>query len=111
MPIIPNSSVNINTDQVVDQAVPINKTLAVVNTAEDLVLVPATKKGRQFSLVNEGPGSAFIQVDGTATLLSTEVKVKDTWYETALSISTRLSFIGETGKQPHVRGVLWAGPA
>ena len=109
MPIVPNASISINTDAFVDAAVPINKTLAVVNTAEDLVLVPAGKKGRKFSLVNEGPGSAFIQVDGTATLTSTEVKVKDVWYEDGVQVITKLSFIGETGKQPHVRGVLWAG--
>ena len=110
MPIVPNASINVNTDTIVDVAVAINKTLAVANTAEDLVLVPALKFGRQFSLVNEGPGSAFIAVDGTATLTSTEVKVKDSWYDTSLKITTKLSFIGETGKLPHIRGVLWAGP-
>ena|SRR3990167_296777 len=109
MPIVPNASINISTDTVVDEATPINKTLAVANVAEDLVLVPASKFGRQFSLVNEGPGLAFIQVDGTATLASTEILAKDTWYESSVKISTKLSFIGEVGKKPHVRGVLWSG--
>ena len=59
MPIIPSSSVNLNTTPFPDTAVPINKTLAVVDVAEDLALVPVGKKGRKVSLVNEGPGAAL----------------------------------------------------
>mgnify|MGYP001591752073 CR=1 FL=1 len=109
MPLVPNAGININTDAFVDVAVSINKTLAVANTAEDLVLVPVGKKGRKFSVVNEGPGAAFIQVDAVATLTSVQVLPKDVWYEESVQITTKLSFIGEIGKLPHVRGVLWAG--
>ena len=109
MGIVPSSTINVETGAFVDESVAISKTLAVVDTAEDLVLVPGGKKGRKFSLVNEGPGSAFIAVDGTATLTSTEIKFRDTWFEDGVSITTKLSFIGESGKQPAVRGVLWAG--
>lgn len=111
MPIIPNSSVNLTTGEIAlpDKHVPINKTLTVAGTAEDLATVPAGKKGRKFSLVNEGPGSAFIQIDGTADGDSTEVRPGDVWYEENLAIATNLSFIGEPGKKPKVRGALWAG--
>lgn len=110
MPIIPNSSVNLTTGEALpDVHVPISKTLTVAGTAEDLALVPVGKKGRKFSLVNEGPGSAYIQIDGTATVASTEVRPGDVWYEENLAIATKLSFLGETGQTPKIRGALWAG--
>lgn len=109
MGIVPNSTINVETGSFVDESVSISKTLALADTAEDLVLVPGGKKGRKFSLVNEGPGSAFIAVDSVATLTSTEIKFRDTWFEDGVTISTKLSFIGEVGKTPSVRGVLWAG--
>ena len=109
MPIIPNSSTNLNTTPFPDEAISINKTLTTVNTAEDLALVVVGKKGRKVSLVNEGPGSAYIKVDGVATVNDIEIQPKDVWYEEDIEISTKLSFIGDVGKKPHVRGVLWCG--
>ena len=49
-----------------DEATPFDVTLAVPATAEDLVSVPGSKKGRIVSLVNEGPGAAAIVFAATA---------------------------------------------
>ena len=92
-----------------DTDTPIDITLTVANTAEDLVLVPSLKTGRTISLVNEGPGRAFIAFDGTATIADTEIKKGESYGEVNLDISTNVSFIGESGKTPRVRGVLWSG--
>lgn len=92
-----------------DEDTPFNKTLAVAGTSEVLVTAPGVKRGRSFSLQNEGPGIVFLQADGVATLTSTEIKKGQTWAEADLDIGA-LQFIGETGKQPNVHGVLWSGP-
>lgn len=109
MPIVPNASITVNTDAVVDQAVPVGKTLAVAGTAEDLATVPVGKKCRKFSFINEGPGTAYVEVDGTATTASVPVEPKDAWSEDGVAVSTKFSFIGEPGKKPKVRGVIWCG--
>lgn len=109
MPIIPNSSIALNTSALPDTAVAVNKTLTTVNVAEDLALVPVGKRGRKVSIVNDGPGSAFIRVDATATINDIEIQPKDAWYEDGIDFATKLSFIGETGKKPHVHGVVWCG--
>ena len=109
MPIIPSSSININTTPMVDEPTPVNKTLAVANTAEDLVLVPVGKKCRKFTFINEGPGTAYIAADGTATTASVPIEPKDAWSEEGVEVSTKFSFIGESGKKPKVRGVIWSG--
>lgn len=108
--VLSTTAPTINTPPVTDQAVPIQKTLAVANTAEDLVLVPAGKKGKRFTIINMGPGAAYVEVDGTATLASIKLPSGATWTEDSdVQISTKFSFIGDTGQTPTVTGVLWAG--
>lgn len=110
MAIIPATIVSsIPAAPVVDQATPVMKTLAVANTAEDLILVPVGKKCRKFTLINNGPGTAFIEADGLATTASVPIQVGDAWVEESVEVSTKFSFIGESGKKPVVRGVIWSG--
>ena len=91
-----------------DEATPFDVTLAVAGTAEDAVTPPTGKVGRIISLVNEGPGKAYISFDGTATLADLELGKRDVYTEEDISIVTNISFIGETGKLPQVRGILWS---
>lgn len=92
-----------------DTDTPFDVTLAVVDTAEDLVTVPATKTGKSFSVVNEGPGKAYLGFDADATTTDLELNKGDSYYEDGLGLTTKVSFIGESGKQPRLRGVLWSG--
>lgn len=109
MPIIPNASVSVNTDPIPTTAVTFNKTLTTADTAQDLALVPVSKFGRKYSIVNDGPGNAYIAFDATATLNDMEIAPKDAVSDDGLQFATKISFIGESGKKPHVRGILWAG--
>ena len=91
-----------------DEATPINLTLTVVDTAEDLASVPTDKRGRILSIVNEGPGIVYLAFDADATTADTVVKKNESYSENDLDIASRVSFIGESGKTPHVRGILWS---
>lgn len=106
MPFQPAPEVDVG---LADEDTPFDLTLATAGTAEDLVTVPVNKLGRSISLVNEGPGSVFIEFDGVATLTSVEVTRRESYSEAHLAIGAKVSFIGETGKTPRVRGVLWSG--
>lgn len=106
MPIFPSPVASVDS---ADEATPFDVTLAIANTEEAVVAVPGGKKGRIVSLVNEGPGSVFLAFDAAATLSSAEVQKKESYGEAGLEISTDVRFIGETGKTPRVRGVLWSG--
>ncbi len=108
MPIIPRANVNVDS-QAADEDTAFDKTLAVANTAEPLVAVPGGKKGRTVSLVNEGPGKAFISFDSVATLADVELAEGDAYSESRLEVTTSVSFIGELGGTPRLRGVLWSG--
>lgn len=90
-----------------------DKTLTTANTAEDFVTIPVGKKGRNISIVNVGPGKAWIHadVDATAALPSIGLDVGDTYSDLDLGVATRWSFIGSLGTQPRIRGVVWAGLA
>lgn len=92
-----------------DEDTPFDVTLAVVDTAEDLVTVPSTKSGRAISIVNEGPGTAYVSFDADATIADLELGKGDSYADDGLAIATKVSFIGESGKQPRLRGVLWSG--
>ena len=92
-----------------DTPTPFNVTLAVADVAEDLVTVPALKKGRNLTLKNKGPGSVFLAFDADATTADVEVEAKDNYSEVGIEIDTKVSFIGEAGKTPRVFGVLWSG--
>ncbi len=92
-----------------DTPTPFDSTLAVADTAEDLVTVPALKTGRSFTLKNKGPGSVFLAFDADATTAGVEVEAKDNYSESNIEIGTRVSFIGAAGKTPRVFGVLWSG--
>lgn len=113
MPLLPNSSTPVQTTPVSDAMLPIDVTLAVVDTAEDFATAPVGKKIMTVSVINEGPGIAYIRADADATTspsTSAKIKVGEAYWDSALSLD-RLSFIGETGTQPHLRGVAWAGTA
>lgn len=92
-----------------DTPTPIDKTLAVADTAEDLAAVPSQKVGRTLSIINDGPGSAFIAFDATATVADYELKKNESYGEMGLDLATNVSFIGDSGKKPRVRGMLWSG--
>lgn len=93
-----------------DQAVAIQKTLTVANTAEDLVLIPVGKKGRKFSIINMGPGAAYVAADAVATLASVKLPEGADWQEDKdIEVSNKFSFIGETGATPTLIGVVWCG--
>lgn len=94
--------------QYADEATPFDVTLAVAGTAEDAVTPPTSKVGRIVSLVNEGPGKVYISFDGTATTTDLELDKRDVYTEADISVVTNISFIGETGKLPRVRGILWS---
>lgn len=114
MAIIPRTSVttNVSTEkQNTDEAVAFDVTLTVPATAEDLVTVPASKRGRTLSIVNEGPGDAAIKFDATATAADVLLKEGDSFAQDNLDLTTKVSFINVTvGAQPRLRGMLGAGP-
>lgn len=92
-----------------DTPTPFNATLAIADTAEDFVTVPALKKGRSLTLKNKGPGSVFIAFDATATVSDLEIESRDNYNEFNVEIATKISFIGDTGKTPRIFGILWSG--
>ncbi len=93
-----------------DASTPFNVTLAVADTAEDLVTVPGSKKGRAISLVNEGPGAVALAFDATAITTDLVLEEGDAYDEHDLEIATNVSFINVTASQtPRVRGILWSG--
>lgn len=92
----------------VDEGTPFDVTLAVAGTAEDVVTPPTGKVIRRINIVNEGPGIAYIAFDGTATTTDLALEKRDSYDEADVEIITNISFIGETGKQPRVRGVIWS---
>lgn len=90
--------------------VPFDLQLAIANTAQDMVSVPAGEVGRSFSIVNEGPGNVYIKADAVATLLNgTRIANGETYSMEGLAIATKISFLGDLGKKPKVHGVLWCG--
>ncbi|HEC64699.1 MAG TPA: hypothetical protein ENI23_05365 [bacterium] len=92
-----------------DTPTPFDVTLAVSDTAEDLVVVPSPKKGRVLSLVNEGPGAVALAFDATATTGDLLLEEGDTYDEQNLEISTNISFINVTPTEtPRIRGILWS---
>ena len=108
MPITPPSTVQ----KFADQDTPFSVTLALAATEQQLVAVPATKKGRIISLVNDGPGTVAISFDQAATTSSLNLKVGEGYSDVGLEISTDVRFINVTAAQtPTVRGVLWSGPS
>lgn len=113
MAIIPKASTTVNTEkQNTNESVAFDVTLATPATAEDLVLVPATKRGRTLSIVNEGPGDAAVKFDGTATATDVLLKEGDAMAQDNLDLTTKVSFINVTvGASPRLRGMLGAGPA
>ena len=93
-----------------DTSTPFNVTLAVSATAEDLVAVPGSKKGRVISIVNEGPGAVAIAFDAVAITSDLLLEEGDAYDEHGLEITTKVSFINVTvGQTPRVRGILWSG--
>ena len=111
MAIIPRTSVSTE-NQNTNQSVAFDVTLAVAATAEDLVLVPATKRGRTLSIINEGPGDAAVKFDGTATATDVLLKEGDAMAQDNLALVTKVSFINVTvGAQPRLRGMLGVGAA
>ncbi len=107
MPIKPKPTFS---EQLADTDTPFDVTLAVADTAEDVVAVPVSKKGRILSLVNEGPGEIALKADGTATITDLLLKEGEAYSESRLEVSTNFSFINVTASAtPRVRGVLWSG--
>ena len=107
MPIVPKPFLTV---PFADEATPFDVTLAVPATAEDLVSVPGSKKGRIVSLVNEGPGAAAIVFDATATASDILLEEGDTYDEHDLEFVTKISFINVTpAVSPRLRGVIWSG--
>ncbi len=94
--------------QYADEANLFDVTLAVADTAEDVITPPTSKTGRIISIVNEGPGKVFLKFDGTATTSDLALDRRDMYTEADISIATNISFVGEAGKTPRVRGVLWS---
>lgn len=93
-----------------DESTPFDVTLAVPATAEDLVSVPGSKKGRLVSLVNEGPGDAAIAFDATAIVTDILIKEGGTYDEQNLEFATKISFINVTAAvSPRLYGVIWSG--
>ena len=113
MPIYPRPTVSVSVSTAKsDTDTPFDVTLAVAAAAEDAVLVPALKKGRALTLINEGPGSVAIKFDAAATATDTLLAEGDTYSESNLEISTKVSFINVTvGQTPRVHGQLLSGPA
>ena len=107
MPIVP---VPVFTEKLADTDTAFDVTLAVADTAEDFVTVPALKKGRIVSMVNEGPGTVAIKADGTAVITDLILLEGEAYSEARLAVDTAFSFINVTAaSQPRVRGVLWSG--
>ena len=107
MPITPRP---VFEEQLADVDTAFDVTLAVTDTAEDFVTVPAPKLGRILSFVNEGPGAVAIKANADAVVTDLLLEEGDTYSEARLEVSTRFSFINiDTGDQPRVRGVLWSG--
>lgn len=72
--------------------------------------VPAGQVGRSFSITNDGPGTAYIKCDATATILNgIPIANNESYSENGLAIAAKISFIGQPGKKPTLRGVLWVG--
>jgi hypothetical protein len=94
--------------QYADEATDFDLTLTVADTAEDAVTPPTGKTGRILSLINEGPGKVYLKFDGTATTSDLALDKRDMYAEVDISIATNVSFIGEAGKTPRVRGILWS---
>ncbi len=92
-----------------EEATPFDVTLAVADTAEDVVVPPGGKTIRRINVVNHGPGVVFLEFDDTATTSSLEVERRGTYDEADIGVSTNISFIGEPGKKPRVTGVVWSG--
>ena len=109
MPITPQSTSKFTPPA--DEATPFTNTLAVTDTAEDLVLVPVTKKGRVLSLINDGPGAVVLAFDATAVVATgLLIREGEAYSDEGLEIDTKVSFINAvTGDTPVVRGVLWSG--
>ena len=91
-----------------DEAVPFDETLAVADTAQDAITPPTGKTGRRISIVNEGPGKAFIAFDGTATTADLPIEKRGSYDEVDITVTTNISFVGEAGKTPRVYGILWS---
>lgn len=91
-----------------DEDTPFDVTLAVADTAEDAVTPPSGKIIKKISLVNEGPGSVFLSFDGTATITDIEIEHRGMYDVGGVVVITNVSFIGESGKQPRVHGVVWS---
>lgn len=112
MAITPRTTVSaVTSTPPTDSETPFNNTLGVVDVAEDLVLVPATKRGRTIDIVNEGPGDVAVKLDGTAVVTSTLLREGDSVSWVGLDIQTKVSFINVTAASlPVLRGVLHSGP-
>ena len=109
MPITPPDSV---TQKFANEDTPFKVTLTTAATEQLLVAVPATKKGRVVSLVNDGPGVVALAFDQAATTSSLNLKEGEGYADSNLEISTDLRFINVTAAQtPTVRVILWSGPA
>jgi len=86
--------------------------LGVAATAQALVVVPALKRGRTLSIVNEGPGDAAIKFDGPATVTDVLLKEGDAFSNDNLDFATNVSFINVTlAALPRLRGMLGSGAA
>lgn len=95
---------------VTDEMTPFDVTLAVADTAEDLVAAPGGKTGRELTLHNAGPGDAYIAFDAPATTSDLLIPARHSWATTIpTSIGTKVSFIGAAGKTPRVFGALFSG--
>ena len=105
----PDTSIPMPVDRA-DSSVPFKVTLAVAGTAEDFATIPAGKRGYNISITNLGPGDAWITPDATATSANgILIRAKETYSDEGLGVTTKWSFIGEAGKTPIVRGVVWCG--
>lgn len=89
-----------------------NVTLAVAGTAQDFATIPVGKVGHNIRLVNLGPGDVCISPDATASAGSgIMVRAREEYRDEGLGVATRWSFVGEAGKTPAIRGVVWCGLA
>lgn len=105
----PDTSVTAPGDRA-DVSVPFNIILAVAAIAEDFATIPAGKRGYNISLTNLGPGNVWITHDATASSANgILVRAKESYSDEGLGVTTKWSFIGETGKLPAIRGVVWCG--
>ena len=110
MPILPPPSPV--AQKFADQDTPFLVTLTLAGTEQLLAAVPATKKGRIISLVNDGPGTVAIAFDQVATTAGLNLKPGEGYSDVGLEVSTDVRFINVTAAQtPTVRGVLWSGPS